>query len=174
MLHNATLAQRTQSTSPDSPKSVTVIIINDIQDKYTAREVRKLSTKFPIAVQEGEGDYDEHMDMTVSIQKMRSDIVNFGQPLNYVLLHATKPSTETHSIIRRPSRNSDTRQFTKQYYKWLEDINRYESENGQGTINDRVKIATVVNNLKGNIAQNFRKPSSAPKFLRIFQFFRKS
>eukprot|EP00971_Amphidinium_carterae_P155390 3081731-Amphidinium_carterae.2 len=61
--------------------------------------------------------------------------------------------------IMRPSWNSNTRQFTKQYYKWLEDINRYESENGQGTINDHVKIATVVNNLKaresrGNIAQN--------------------
>eukprot|EP00971_Amphidinium_carterae_P017091 337299-Amphidinium_carterae.2 len=43
---------------------------------------------------------------------------------------------------------------TKQYYKWKEDINRHESENGQGTINDHVNIATVVNNLKGNIAQN--------------------
>eukprot|EP00971_Amphidinium_carterae_P143487 2842876-Amphidinium_carterae.2 len=50
----------------------------------------------------------------------------------------------------QPSWNSDTRQF----YKWLEDINRYESENGQGTITDHVKIATVVNNLKGPIAQN--------------------
>eukprot|EP00971_Amphidinium_carterae_P022159 437215-Amphidinium_carterae.2 len=75
---------------------------------------------------------------------MRGDIVNFSQTLNYVLLNATKPGSEAH----------DTRQFTKQYHKRLEDINRYESENGQGTINDHVKIATVVNTLKGNIAQN--------------------
>eukprot|EP00971_Amphidinium_carterae_P233372 4631927-Amphidinium_carterae.2 len=53
----------------------------------------------------------------------------------------------------QPSWNSDTRQFTKLYYKWLEDINRHESENRQRTINDHVKIATGVNNLKGNIAQ---------------------
>eukprot|EP00971_Amphidinium_carterae_P168426 3337035-Amphidinium_carterae.2 len=50
----------------------------------------------------------------------------------------------------QPSWNSDTRQLTKQYYKWLEDINRFESENGPGTINDHVKTATVVNNLKGD------------------------
>eukprot|EP00971_Amphidinium_carterae_P148640 2947027-Amphidinium_carterae.1 len=111
------------------------------------------------------------MDMKVNIRKMKDDIVNFSQTLNYVLLHSTKPGSEAHSIIRRtmrqsngfeswrqlqlhfagghraqqvsflraimqPSWNSDTRQFTKQYYKWLGDINRYESENGQGTITD--------------------------------------
>eukprot|EP00971_Amphidinium_carterae_P012707 250389-Amphidinium_carterae.2 len=54
----------------------------------------------------------------------------------------------------QPSWNSDTQQFTKQYYKWLEDINRCESENGRGSITDHVKIATVVNNLKGNISEN--------------------
>eukprot|EP00971_Amphidinium_carterae_P107759 2133876-Amphidinium_carterae.1 len=55
--------------------------------------------------------------------------------------------------IMQPSWTSDTRQFTKKYYKWLEDINRYEAENGRGTCTDHVKIATVVNNFKGNIAQ---------------------
>eukprot|EP00971_Amphidinium_carterae_P131816 2610912-Amphidinium_carterae.4 len=44
----------------------------------------------------------------------------------------------------------------KTYYKWLEDINRHEAKKGRGTITDQVKIATVVNNLKGNIAQNLR------------------
>eukprot|EP00971_Amphidinium_carterae_P322365 6407076-Amphidinium_carterae.1 len=43
---------------------------------------------------------------------------------------------------------------TRQYYKWLEDINRYEAENGHDSITDHVKIATGVNNLKGNIAEN--------------------
>eukprot|EP00971_Amphidinium_carterae_P122148 2418640-Amphidinium_carterae.2 len=72
-------------------------------------------------------------------------------------LHFAGDRAQQFSLLRaimQPSWNSDTRQFKKQYYKWLEDISRYESENGQGTINDHVKIATVVNNLKGNIAQN--------------------
>eukprot|EP00971_Amphidinium_carterae_P351148 6491937-Amphidinium_carterae.1 len=160
----------------DCTKLVTVILLGDIQDKYTADEVREYNTKFPVALQ-GEDEYDEYMDMTVNIKKMRGDIINFSQTLNYVLLHATKPGSEAHSIIRRvmrqsngfeswrqlqlhfagghraqqflllrasmqPSWNSHTRQFTKQYYKWLEDINRYESENKQGTLNDYVKIAT--------------------------------
>eukprot|EP00971_Amphidinium_carterae_P136040 2695635-Amphidinium_carterae.3 len=45
-----------------------------------------------------------------------------------------------------PSWTSETRQFTRQYYKWLEDIDRYEAENGHGSITDHVKIATIVNN----------------------------
>eukprot|EP00971_Amphidinium_carterae_P287071 5698615-Amphidinium_carterae.2 len=60
----------------------------------------------------------------------------------------------------QPSWTSDTRQFTKQYYKWLEDINRHEAENGHGSITDRVKIATVVNNLQGNISENLMMRSN--------------
>eukprot|EP00971_Amphidinium_carterae_P089735 1776761-Amphidinium_carterae.1 len=56
--------------------------------------------------------------------------------------------------IMQPSWTSKTGQFTRQYYKWLEDIKTYEAENGHGSITDHVKIATVVNNLKGNIAEN--------------------
>eukprot|EP00971_Amphidinium_carterae_P194976 3868924-Amphidinium_carterae.1 len=41
----------------------------------------------------------------------------------------------------------------EQYYEWLEDIGRYEAENGHNTITDHVKIATIVNNLKGPMAQ---------------------
>eukprot|EP00971_Amphidinium_carterae_P064479 1277265-Amphidinium_carterae.2 len=33
--------------------------------------------------------------------------------------------------IMQPSWDSTTTQFTPQCYKWLEDVNRYESENGQ-------------------------------------------
>eukprot|EP00971_Amphidinium_carterae_P004572 91536-Amphidinium_carterae.1 len=56
--------------------------------------------------------------------------------------------------IMQMSWTSESRQFTRQYYKWLADINRYEAENGHGSITEHVKIATVVNNLKGNIAEN--------------------
>eukprot|EP00971_Amphidinium_carterae_P240321 4771157-Amphidinium_carterae.1 len=42
--------------------------------------------------------------------------------------------------------------FTKQYNRWLEDINRYESENG--AIADHVKIATIINHLKEPINQH--------------------
>eukprot|EP00971_Amphidinium_carterae_P203835 4045359-Amphidinium_carterae.3 len=37
----------------DCTKSVTVILLGDIQDKYTVEEVRKYNTKFPTALQEG-------------------------------------------------------------------------------------------------------------------------
>eukprot|EP00971_Amphidinium_carterae_P005119 102160-Amphidinium_carterae.1 len=36
--------------------------------------------------------------------------------------------------IMQPNWPSDTKQFTRQYYEWLEDINRYEAENGHGSI----------------------------------------
>eukprot|EP00971_Amphidinium_carterae_P234128 4645731-Amphidinium_carterae.1 len=67
----------------DYTMSVTDILLNDIQDKYTADEVRKYNTRFPTAVQAGEEDYDEYMDMAVNIKKMSGDIVNFSQTLNY-------------------------------------------------------------------------------------------
>eukprot|EP00971_Amphidinium_carterae_P239228 4748940-Amphidinium_carterae.2 len=38
---------------------------------------------------------------------MRGDIVSFSQTLNYVLLYATKPGSEAHSIIRRVMRQSN-------------------------------------------------------------------
>eukprot|EP00971_Amphidinium_carterae_P339413 6477227-Amphidinium_carterae.1 len=38
---------------------------------------------------------------------MRGDIANFSQTLNYVLPHATKPGSETHSITRRVIRKSN-------------------------------------------------------------------
>eukprot|EP00971_Amphidinium_carterae_P185798 3688762-Amphidinium_carterae.1 len=51
--------------------------------------------------------------------------------------------------ITQPTWDTSAKQFTKQYYKWLEDIGRYEAENGANTITEYVKIATIVNNLKG-------------------------
>eukprot|EP00971_Amphidinium_carterae_P079461 1572320-Amphidinium_carterae.2 len=55
--------------------------------------------------------------------------------------------------ITQPTWDTSTKQFMKQYYKWLEDIGRYESENGANTITGPVKIATIVNNLKGPMGQ---------------------
>eukprot|EP00971_Amphidinium_carterae_P142901 2831069-Amphidinium_carterae.1 len=55
--------------------------------------------------------------------------------------------------ITQPTWDTNTKQFTKQYYKWLEDIGRYEAENGVNTITEHVRIATIVNNLKGPMGQ---------------------
>eukprot|EP00971_Amphidinium_carterae_P011750 231384-Amphidinium_carterae.1 len=45
-----------------------------------------------------------------------------------------------------------TEEQADEYEEWLEDINRYESENG--AIADHVKIATIINHLKGPINQH--------------------
>eukprot|EP00971_Amphidinium_carterae_P271620 5389686-Amphidinium_carterae.1 len=44
--------------------------------------------------------------------------------------HRAQQFSLLRAIMQPPSWTSDTRQSTKQYYKWLEDINRYEAENG--------------------------------------------
>eukprot|EP00971_Amphidinium_carterae_P143625 2845718-Amphidinium_carterae.1 len=90
-------------------KSVTVIVLNDIQHEYTKddHEVRRLNTTYPQAFAEGEDGYDDYMDLAVNIKKMRGDIVTFSQTLNYVLLHATKPGSEAHSITRRVMKQSN-------------------------------------------------------------------
>eukprot|EP00971_Amphidinium_carterae_P316206 6285214-Amphidinium_carterae.2 len=52
-------------------KSVTAIVLNDIQDKCTAEEVRRLTTTYPQAAAEGEDGYDDYMELTVTVKKMR-------------------------------------------------------------------------------------------------------
>eukprot|EP00971_Amphidinium_carterae_P267544 5307141-Amphidinium_carterae.1 len=111
--------------------------------------------------------------------KMRGDIVSFSQTLNYVLLHAPEAGrggpgghrAQQFSLLRaimQPSWTSETRQFTRQYYKWLEDVNRYEAENGHGSITDHVKIATVLNN---NIAENLMmRINQATTFDDVYQW----
>eukprot|EP00971_Amphidinium_carterae_P078426 1551436-Amphidinium_carterae.3 len=92
----------------DCAKSVTIIVLGDVQDKCTASEANQLNTTYPTpADTEGEDGYDDYMDMRDNIRKMRSDIVSFNQTLNYVLLHATKAGSEAHSIIRRVMRQSN-------------------------------------------------------------------
>eukprot|EP00971_Amphidinium_carterae_P085546 1692619-Amphidinium_carterae.2 len=79
----------------DCMKSVTVIVLGDIQDKYTSAEVNRLNTTYPAAPEEGEDNYDDYLDMRDNIRKMRGDIVSFSQTLNYVLLHATVVNTSS-------------------------------------------------------------------------------
>eukprot|EP00971_Amphidinium_carterae_P287626 5709728-Amphidinium_carterae.1 len=52
-------------------KSVSVIVLTDIQDKYTEDEVRKLNTTYPQPVADGEDGYNDYMDLTVTIKKMK-------------------------------------------------------------------------------------------------------
>eukprot|EP00971_Amphidinium_carterae_P146148 2896659-Amphidinium_carterae.1 len=84
----------------DCTKSVTVIILKDIQAKYVSDEETRRTTTYHNPVVEGENGYDDYMDMTVNIKKMRGDVVSFSQTLKSVLLHATKPGSEAHSIIK--------------------------------------------------------------------------
>eukprot|EP00971_Amphidinium_carterae_P062518 1237589-Amphidinium_carterae.1 len=85
-VHNVSI----EDIMDECTKSVTVILLNDIQDKYTADEVKRLTTTYPNPVAEGEDGHEDYIDMTINIKKMRGDIVSFSQTLNYVLLHATK------------------------------------------------------------------------------------
>eukprot|EP00971_Amphidinium_carterae_P337622 6474525-Amphidinium_carterae.1 len=46
----------------DCTKSVTIIVLGDIQDKYTANRVRNLNTKFPAALQEADDNYSQQQE----------------------------------------------------------------------------------------------------------------
>eukprot|EP00971_Amphidinium_carterae_P106438 2108344-Amphidinium_carterae.2 len=73
--------------------------------------------------------------------------------LHYPGGHQTQHSSLLRTIMS-PSCDSTTQTFTRQYYQWLVDINRYESENGQGTITDHVKTTTIINHFNGPIGQH--------------------
>eukprot|EP00971_Amphidinium_carterae_P313663 6234156-Amphidinium_carterae.1 len=148
-------------------------VANDLQS-FNARY-----SGYTQPIRYGEDHYDDYMDRWEAMEKKKkADILQFSQILNYALLHATKSGSEPHSIMRRVMRQSNgghraqqfsllraitqltwdtnTKQFTKQYYKWLEDIGKYEAENGANstnTITEHVKTATIVNNLKGPMGQ---------------------
>eukprot|EP00971_Amphidinium_carterae_P274434 5445994-Amphidinium_carterae.1 len=102
-VHNANI----DDIMDDCTKSVTVIVFGDIQDKYTSDESRILNNRFPVALQKGDDNYDEYMDLAVNIRKMMDDIVNFSQTRNCVLPHAIKPGSEARSITRRVMRQSN-------------------------------------------------------------------
>eukprot|EP00971_Amphidinium_carterae_P127083 2517709-Amphidinium_carterae.1 len=102
-VHNVNI----EDTMDDCTKSVTIIVLSDIQDKYTLAEVTRMNNNYPTAPADGEDGYDDYIDLRDTIRKMRGDITSFSQTLNYVLLHATKAGSEAHSIIRRVMRQSN-------------------------------------------------------------------
>eukprot|EP00971_Amphidinium_carterae_P288853 5735462-Amphidinium_carterae.2 len=154
----------------DCTKFVTVIQLGDVQDKYTADEVRKHNTTHPVALQDGEDGYDDYMDMTVNIKKMRGDIVYFSQTLNSVLLHSTKPGSEAGSIIRRVMRQSNSFESWRQLQLHFAGGTELNNVRFFAQTCSRAGIATLDNSpsstasdcdsgqqpgyLKGNIAQN--------------------
>eukprot|EP00971_Amphidinium_carterae_P082723 1636219-Amphidinium_carterae.1 len=79
-------------------KSVTVIVLNDIQDKYTAAEVDRLKANYPVAIAEGEDGYDDYMDLRDTIRKMRGDSVSFSQTLNYMLQSKAVRHTQSSRV----------------------------------------------------------------------------
>eukprot|EP00971_Amphidinium_carterae_P174675 3462341-Amphidinium_carterae.6 len=52
-------------------KSVTAIVLNDIQDKYieTKSDDSIVNTTYPQTVAEGEDGYDDYMDLTINNQE---------------------------------------------------------------------------------------------------------
>eukprot|EP00971_Amphidinium_carterae_P148662 2947605-Amphidinium_carterae.1 len=145
--------------------SVETINITNIQDVYASEDRHQLRTKFPTIPAEDANDYDECNEMTWNIRKNNDAILSFSQTLNYVLKGREtlkRVDIELNNFLdsaqfTQPSWDFTTKQFTRQCYKWLEDINRYESENGQpgqGSFTDHIKIATIVNRLKGLSAQH--------------------
>eukprot|EP00971_Amphidinium_carterae_P019415 382190-Amphidinium_carterae.1 len=140
--------------------SIDVVNISDIQDDYTAEDYLMLNNNFPAVPTENTDEYEEYNEMIMNIRMKKDDIANFSQTLNYVFVHSTKPG-EAHSIA------VGTQQFTRQYYKWLEDINRYELENGQGSITNHVKIATITNHRKGPIAHLTLRVNNTTTFTEV-------
>eukprot|EP00971_Amphidinium_carterae_P101788 2014611-Amphidinium_carterae.1 len=57
----------------DCTKSVTVIVLSHIQDKYTLAEVTKMNTNYPVAPADGDDVYDDYSDPRDTIRKMRGD-----------------------------------------------------------------------------------------------------
>eukprot|EP00971_Amphidinium_carterae_P040963 804617-Amphidinium_carterae.1 len=103
-------------------RSVATIVLSDIQDEYTEGDTRRLNTRFPAAPREDADNYVEYYDMAVDIRKKKDDISNFSQTLNWCFYI---PRGFVKGVMR--SWDSNTKHFTKQHHKWLEDINRSNS-----------------------------------------------
>eukprot|EP00971_Amphidinium_carterae_P002241 44338-Amphidinium_carterae.1 len=71
-IHNLNI----EDVMDDSTRSVTVVVLADIQTDYAAEDTKSLNDKFQVAPQEGENNYKE-----LNIRKMRDEIVNFRQTL---------------------------------------------------------------------------------------------
>eukprot|EP00971_Amphidinium_carterae_P059714 1181397-Amphidinium_carterae.1 len=143
-----------------SSRSVESINIANIQDEYTREDVNRLHLRFLTIPAEDEEEYDQHNEMTVNIRRRIMRQSNGFEVWRQLTLqkaggHRAQPISLLRTIIS-PSWDSTTKQFTRQDYNyiWLEHVIRYESENGQGTITDHVKINTIITHLKGPIGQH--------------------
>eukprot|EP00971_Amphidinium_carterae_P135756 2689745-Amphidinium_carterae.1 len=77
-------------------------------------------TRYPIQPTEDETDeFADYVEMSLSIRKKRDEITSVSQTLKYVLVHATKPGSEPHSMIIRIMRTANGfeawRQLSLQY-----------------------------------------------------------
>eukprot|EP00971_Amphidinium_carterae_P035959 706951-Amphidinium_carterae.3 len=85
-----------------SAKSVEAIDIRNNQEAYVEEDIQYRDNKYPIQPTEDEADeFEDYNEITMSIRKKRDVIISILQTLNYVLVHATKPGSEPHSMIRR-------------------------------------------------------------------------
>eukprot|EP00971_Amphidinium_carterae_P011437 225181-Amphidinium_carterae.2 len=104
----------------ESGRSIETIETKNIQDASTADDDTRLRQRFPNILTEDEQEHnDAYNNMTLTIRRKRVEITNFSQTLNYVLVHSTKPDSETPSMIGRIMRQSNGfeawRQITLHY-----------------------------------------------------------
>eukprot|EP00971_Amphidinium_carterae_P056764 1122204-Amphidinium_carterae.2 len=109
--------------------------IRNIEDAYVEEDTQFRDNRYPIIPTEDEADEREDYIVTTTSSHCQSG----RRETRYYQSH--KPSITFWYM--QPNQVECRQAFTKQYYRWLEDINRYESENGD--IADHVKIATVIN-----------------------------
>eukprot|EP00971_Amphidinium_carterae_P254639 5055132-Amphidinium_carterae.1 len=124
--------------------------------------------KYPIQPTEDEADeLEDYNEVMMSIKQKRDEILSIRQTLNHALAHAAKPGSEPHTMLYDascaqpmalkldtigPTLHWWSRSSTIFTTAWLEDINRYESENR--AIADHVKTTTILNHLKGPMNQH--------------------
>eukprot|EP00971_Amphidinium_carterae_P277444 5506314-Amphidinium_carterae.1 len=84
------------------------IELRNIQDAYTEEDVTLRDQKYPTQpMDEEQYELAEYLDMSFAIRKKRDEITSVSQTMNYVLVHATKPGSEPHSMIRRIMRTAN-------------------------------------------------------------------
>eukprot|EP00971_Amphidinium_carterae_P276537 5487818-Amphidinium_carterae.1 len=91
----------------DSAKSTIPVVIATMQRDAVAQDLQRFNARYPQATHYGEDGYDEYADRWDAMEKKKADSLQFSQTLNYVLLHATKQGSETHSIMRRVMRQAN-------------------------------------------------------------------
>eukprot|EP00971_Amphidinium_carterae_P202215 4012545-Amphidinium_carterae.1 len=92
----------------ESAKSIEAIELRNIQDAYVAEDTNYRDQKYPAQpMEEEQYELAEYAELSLTIRKKREEISSVSQTLNYVLVHATKPGSEPHSMIRRIMRTAN-------------------------------------------------------------------